>query len=216
VNLNDVIKLDLVGSYKQAAEQRNVFFYQCTNASFEMVDLVQAFIDTFIDGGFLGLFTQDMTFTRLSAVNLFNPDEVYEVGLAWQGQNSVQPEALPPYCTYSVRLAHDKPSEIRKGAKRFSGVPEGQVSDGVFDDVAYPIGDSIMGAVLSVDLLDPIGGILSLARPVVVKRIAEIIDGVTRYRLPTNFAETVVGIVIDAILAKAVGTQTSRKFGYGV
>lgn len=216
MNLNDVIQIDLVGSYKGAVQQRNVFFYQVTDASFELVDLVQAFIDTFSGGSFLALFTADMTFSLLSAVNIFNRDEVYEVGLAWVGQNSTQPEALPPFATYSVRLSHDKPSQIRKGAKRFSGVSEGQVSDGLFDDAAYTANDTILGATLATDLIDPIGGIISLARPVVVKRIAEIVDGITQYRLPANFAEAVIGIVIDAILARAIGTQNSRKFGYGV
>lgn len=102
-------------------------------------------------------------------------------------------------------------SDTRPGSKRFAGVDEAVVTDGVVTDAGTITGLNDISDALNDVLVDVATGLVTLGVPVIVKRILD--SGV--YRLPTSLGELVTNLVTSAVAHLIVTTQNSRKVGTG-
>lgn len=99
----------------------------------------------------------------------------------------------------------------RPGSKRFGGMDETFISDGLIVDGALISSINTLADGLADALVDTSAGIIVWALPVVVKRILE--DGV--YRLPTSLGELVTNLIVSAFAHLIVSSQNSRKQPFG-
>lgn len=145
-------------------------------------------------------------FDRLTYRNIYDDSISGEVIIDVNGTGT-DGHDLPVHDTFSLSLIHDEPS-IRTGRKSVSGVTETDSLNGkVGADSYVAISNALhtaFGEPLTVSEVD-------VLRPIVVKRIAEVVDGVTKYRLPNISTEALVGFVYDTILSIYIGTMLSRK-----
>ena len=102
-------------------------------------------------------------------------------------------------------------SDTRPGSKRFGGVDEAQITDGVVTDAGTITGMNDLADQLADQLVDTTLGLVAWGVPVIVKRI---LDGDT-YRLPTSLGELVTNTIIGAAASLIVSSQNSRKIGRG-
>lgn len=186
----------------------NVYFYEqaAATAGNGAEQLVTSWIDQIMPG-ITGWQTDDVLHTSVYAKNLFNESEAYTELLSVSGTGGSS-DIMTTFNAVGYQLIGDN-AAVRDGAKRYAGIYEGAVTDGVITDPTQ------MG--LLDDLADLLfaGLLVGLAPdvflPVVVGRILE--GGV--YRLPTTQGEAVVSQVIDSLWNPEVTSQVSRKVGRG-
>ena len=145
--------------------------------------------------------------------NLFDP---FDAGEAITGINGLRlsGDSMAAFDGYGMTINHDS-TGIRPGGKRFAGVSEADVEDGV------PNGTQITRLdTLAAVLAEPIpSGIIiqtDTMYPVVVQRIKEGEEGAYTYRLPVSQLELVYGTVLEILVKAFVTSQVSRKPGVGV
>ena len=112
-------------------------------------------------------------------------------------------------------LNGDNPA-VKNGAKRFGGVFEDYVNDGVItgSDLITKLnalGDTMEGYVTVGTLIPD-----NVFRHVIVKRIRSGSPGAYTYRLPTNQLESTLSAVVVALFNAVVTSQLSRKIGVGI
>lgn len=152
--------------------------------------------------------TNDLLHVEIEARNLFNPTDRAVNAISLAGTSS-ETDYQNAFSAVGVSLVQDN-GAIRNGSKRFAGIPDARVTDGIITEGIY-IG-------LLTTLMEALSGtlefgVISTWLPIVVKRILEA-PGV--YRLPENAGETVYGSITDAEWNPVVTSQTSRKIGRGV
>lgn len=154
----------------------------------------------------------DIYFEDVTYRNLFNPSEQGTIVMGFGGTKAG--DAFPAHDTLNVSLSHDEPA-IRKGRKAVFGMSDDDAIGSLFTFSTISTATPLVSAMFAEPLRTIDNPAVTLLRPVVVKRVAELINGVTRYRLPTSVAEALVGFVYDVVIDVYVRTQNSRKIGRG-
>lgn len=189
-------------------EVLNVYFYQqaAATAGNGAEQLVTSWIDQMLPSVLLFQAT-DVLHSSVEAKNLFNESEAYTELISEPG-GSGSSDLMTTFNAVGFQLIGDN-AAVRDGAKRYAGIYDGAVQDGVITDgTVIPQLDDV-AELLATGLL--VGLAPDVFLPVIVGRILS--GGV--YRLPTNSGEAVVSQVIDALWNPEVTSQVSRKVGRG-
>lgn len=208
----DIIEVTLIGVQNEQ-EISNVLHFDRLDSGTAAADIATQAAAKFITT-MLPDIAEEYVLTRADFRNLFNPSEAGSVDIIDQPGGRIGVDPMPPHDTFSVQLLHNEPS-IRSGRKSVAGIAEDQQDNGI-------ITPAILAAVqldaidwMTETLKDIATGLVDVAQPIVVKRISELIGGVTRYRLPANAVEAIVGAIFDVVTSSLVRTQNSRKIGRG-
>lgn len=219
----DVYSVTLVGSlYSQ--QTVNVFFYEQTNAFVPLVPTAAQALaqewDAQIAPPIANLVSRDVTFTSVSVRNLFNIADAYDLLISRQGSGGgatpAEADSMSAFNAYDFEL-NGTNAAVRNGRKRFPGVNEVYVTDGVVTTAGF-----LSGTVAAVEtaLESPVNiGVLlpsPVFYPVIVKRVREGIDPNYTYRLPRTIGEKIVSVISTVAFNVLITSQISRKIGIGV
>jgi hypothetical protein len=210
--IDDVYEIVISGELA-GQEVSNVFHYEKVSASVDPFDIVDS-IHTIWVNDVLPSVADSYQLNTISFRNLFDPIDVGEVTYVGDTGGLVA-EALPSHDTFSIQLVHNEPT-VRKGRKSIAGVTEASQSNSLLGVPVVSAFTTSMSKLTAETINDPSDPLLAIARAVVVKRIPELVGSVTRYRLPANISEAVVGYIFDVFVDLYVRTQNSRKIGRGV
>lgn len=205
-SIGDVYQL--VDQQAQAGQQvLNVYFYRLDTPV--VGNAAQFLAESWVDNVLPDITAWqcvDVVHTAVIVTNLFNESEQHTelISEAGSGASTV----MPTFVAVGFQLIGDN-AAVRDGQKRYAGIDEGVVTDGVITDATL-IGQLVaLGVTLATGL--PIGLDADALIPVIVGRI---LTGGS-YRLPTNSGEAVLSEIIDALFNVDVTSQTSRKPGRG-
>lgn len=192
----------------EGQEVLNVYFYRLDtpvvgNAA-EMA--VASFIDAVLPD-IVEFQSDNIVHTEVSARNLFNVSETWSELISEPGLNAA--DTFPTFNAVGYRLIGDN-SAVRDGQKRYAGILETAVTDGVITDATTLTALATLALQLAAGLA--IGLDIDALIPVIVGRIL-VSPGV--YRLPDNAGEAVLSEIVDALFNVEVTSQTSRKIGSG-
>jgi len=186
----------------------NVFFFQRLDVLGNAEDLVTSFIAVQL-AEYRRIQGAACSTQEIKCINLGDPGDFYDEPLALGGLAGAS-DMLPPFNAVGFSLRTNT-RLVRAGSKRFAGVLEAVVLNGVITEPGY------VGAVEDVRLMldDNVVGTDSDYQPVVVKRIKEAVVGTVppqfTYRLPTVGDPLVLGLVTQAKTNLKVTSQSSRK-----
>lgn len=205
--LNQVFQLVDIQSYGVKVIE-NVYFFEGIGAAGGADDLIDAFIAGYMPAiralQAQGIFHTEIKVTNLGDLSDFADRAVNLAGLAGAG------DTLPSFVAVGYTL---KPATraVRPGSKRYTGILESVVTNGVVTEPTY------VAAVetLRVKLDDNVTGVLEDYQPVIVKRIKEPVVGTVplqyTYRLPHAGDPLVLGLVKQAVSSLQTTSQVSRK-----
>jgi hypothetical protein len=165
-----------------------VFFYQDTSdiGSLGSAQGLAATFNNNLPGVWSLVASADVQYVSTRVRNLFNPLDIGEIFAVVTGD--IVTETSVAFIAYAYRTSRIR-TDIRRGQKRFPGVPETWVQHGVLEgDHTGELGDlsDAMNLTLA-GLLDP----TTRYTPVIVKRIkfTNTLTGKTQYRLPVTQGE---------------------------
>jgi len=188
-------------------EMESVFFFDHTAGSGLADDLATAF-GTAIGDNVNQLQTGIMKNYSIDVINLGDLGDF--ASLPWVGEGLISGDTLPPTVAVSYTLKVNTRA-VRKGSKRFSGIPEAVVTQGVISDATYQGYIETLRIALMQEIVT--GGDTWL--PVVVKRIKEPVVGTVplqyTYRLPTTGDTLTLGEVVVALTGDVAKHQVSRQ-----
>jgi len=163
----------------------------------------------------LGVQPAEVLTTGLSVKNLFDASDAYELGLSETGTFTGDRDLLPTFNAYGFQLNGDNPA-VKNGAKRFAGVWEDYVTDGVItgSSLTTPLDalSTALEAYVTVGLIIPD----NVFEPVIIKRVRSGAPGAYTYRLPETTGELVRSKIVVALWNAVITSQLSRKIGIGV
>lgn len=186
----------------------NVYFYKlvATPAGFVGAeDVAQAYVDQVLPD-VVAIQTADVLHQSVKATNLFDETDAHEILVSEPGVAGSDSQGT--FEAYPFRLVGDN-AAVRAGAKRYPGVEDSFVSDGVVTDVDILALLNDLADKLADTLTFGIG--VSLLDPVIVKRI--LLGG--NYTLPTTPEDAILSVVTDVLFDTLVTSQVSRKVGRG-
>jgi hypothetical protein len=144
----------------------------------------------------------------LDVINMGDPSDFESPAVS--GNGAYNEQCLPAYAAVGYTLKVDTRA-VRKGSKRFSGVPESVQVDGKITDATYQGYMETLRILLQQELVS--AGDTWL--PVIVKRVKTAVSGTTpvqyTYRLPTTDGELTLGEVVVALTSNTLSHQVSRK-----
>lgn len=186
-------------------ECANVFFYR-GNAltSPDAAAIAESFEDQILPD-IRAVTSADVFFEGVTVRDILATDTPHYRAIGLAGNNGPA-DTLPAHDAYSFLLQVGS-NLTRPGHKRFPGVFETIVTDGVVTDGTVIADLQSLATTLAFNLFDYTTGLIPWAAAVVVKRI---LDG-DNYRLPTTVGEAVTNLIVDAIPSLIVSTQNSRK-----
>lgn len=154
--------------------------------------------------------SSDYTLEHIEVRNLFSgaTPSVTAVGEAGEAGGG---NTLGSFESYGFTLGCIS-TVTRPGSKRFGGVPDDVVTDGVITDGGIIGHLNDLGDQIATALLDTALGIVEWGIPVIVKRI--LTDGV--YHLPTEIGDLVTNLIVEGAASMLVTSQNSRKVGRGI
>ena len=185
----------------------NVFFYRTPNpGSLEgTASDLNSFFNTSVVAGLKPRVAIGVAFIELYTYDLFFPTNINTQALSGAGSGSG--DVMSPFNAYAVR-SNRASRAIRRGQKRFPGVIEADVINGVIQVVSLWAG-------LLATMASPIVGGSSTYTPVIVKRVPYTTSqGTPAYRLPETIAEYQAFDVTSWALNQRVSTQNSRKIPF--
>lgn len=153
--------------------------------------------------------------TEVKARNLFNDADAFAIPFSLPGAVAGDRQMFSTFNAFGFALNGDNPA-VKNGSKRYVGVSEDYVSDGVvtgaplitaLDNIASSLVSPLLVGTI---ILDPV------FVPVIVKRVRTGSPGAYEYRLPETSLESVISRVVVAIWDVIVTSQLSRKIGVGV
>jgi len=163
----------------------------------------------------LGIQPAEVLTTGVTVKNLFNASDAYELGLSESGTFTGDRDLLPTFNAYGFQLNGDNPA-VKNGAKRFAGVWEDYVNDGVITGSSLTVPrdnlSSKLEAYVTVGLIIPD----NVFEPVIIKRVRSGSPGDYSYRMPETTGELVRSKIVVAIWNAVITSQLSRKIGIGV
>lgn len=201
----------IVDTQEQKGQQAlNVYFYKVQSESVtdnNAASVAAAYIATVLPA-VAAMQDDDVTHTSIKAQNLFDPSDGHEELVSVPGALGTG-EILGTFEAVGYKLVGDNLA-VKAGAKRYAGITETGVADGVITSGSLITILNALSAVLFADL--PWGLLAAeVLIPVIVKRILE----AGEYRLPATPEEAVVSRITDAIWSPIVTSQVSRKVGRG-
>lgn len=185
----------------------NVFFFDHTVGSGGSADLVGMFI-TDVVPLVNALQAAVVTNDSVEAINLGVTSDFWASVVT--GTGAISSDSLPPQdaINFTFRSAD---RAVRKGGKRFSGVPETKQVDGGIIDSGYLTAIEALREQLKADLT--LSG--NTFHPVIIKRIKTAVSGTTpvqyTYRLPRPGDTLVAANILDVLTTNLVSSQVSRK-----
>jgi len=208
VAISDVYQLTDVQTYG-TQEVENVYFFQRLTADGTADDLIDGFIATYMTPirtiQAQGIFHVELKCHSLGDLADFADRPINLAGLAGAG------DTMPSFVGVGYTL---KPATraVRPGSKRYTGVLEAVVTNGLITEPTFVANVEALRIVLD----DNAVGTLDSYEPVIVKRIKEPVAGTTpqqyTYRLPHTGDPLVLGLVKQALSNPRVTSQVSRKF----
>lgn len=185
----------------------NVFFYSHTAGDGDWADLAASFGTAFMPA-LNNLQCAIVKNQSIDVVNLGVPTDFGFLPVVGAGLNVA--EALPPFAALSYTMKVNTRA-VRKGSKRFSGIPESVQVDGKIVDPPYQGNIDTMRIFLQQELVSADDTWL----PVIVKRIKEPVIGTVplkyTYRLPAVGDTLVLGEVVVVLTTFDVKHQVSRE-----
>jgi len=188
-------------------ELMNVYFYEVLQPGLTLEDYSDAFLADVMPA-IRDAQTNDLVHTQLDVRSIYSPSATYTVFHTLPGTRfGTDHETLPRHDAFSFTLSGEDNS-TRPGGKRLAGVAEDDQADGVISGTLA----TILGAIADAFVASlTAGGLADAMRPTIVKRVIEVVEGVTRYKLPETLVATVLNTIIDAGIGILVSTQNSRK-----
>lgn len=207
--LNTIYQLRLIQEWGSGGKRmENVFFYDHTAGSGEAADLATAF-GTAILPAIHELQNEIVKDYSIDVINLGDLSDFASVPTVGQGDYSG--DALPPYAAVGYTLKVSTRA-VRKGSKRFSGVPESVQVNGQVTNATYATSMEALRILLQTELVDASETWL----PVVIKRVKTAVVGTVplqyTYRLPTTDGELTIGEIVVALTSSILSHQVSREF----
>lgn len=180
----------------------NVYFYRVQSLTGITGDYLDLFASTFQDVVLDDV--KNIQHVELQHVGLFLENITNGVDIAEytdgfpQGGMIDGGDVMPPFVSFGFQLLRESRT-TRNGYKRFGGVPEDSVTDGVYTGAGGDI--TAVEEALGQDFQS---GLVTFAAPVILKHPIEVplVDGVYND--------------ISAGLFRGIGSQNTRKFGRGV
>lgn len=188
-------------------DMSNVFFYRASTGTGTAQELLDAFT-TDVLPAVNAIQENDVIDNRLLQVqHLFDLEDFVDDSITGGGVRAGG-GSMPSFVAvnYTLRL---NTRAVRPGKKRFSGIGEDYVTQGVIVDATYLGFIQALKGVLGDDIV----GASATYRPCVVKRIfvPATEDTKEHYRLPEDVGELVYGDVQTVLVNTTVTTQNSRK-----
>jgi hypothetical protein len=187
--------------------QENVFFFEHTAGVGNAEDLATDFAASYIPA-INAIQCASNVNVGLDVVNMEDLGDFTSPVVTGAGAYAVQP--LPPYAAVGYTMKVNTRA-VRKGSKRFSGVPETVSEGGLITDGTYRTKVDDLRLILQQELVSADNTWL----PVVIKRVKEAVAGTTptqyTYRLPVNDAELVIGEVVVVLTTDILSHQVSRE-----
>lgn len=185
----------------------NVFFYDHTAGVGDAFTLATDFVTTILP---LINAIQGATVKNVD-VNVVNLGDLGDFSSPiTTGSGAIGGESLPPFAAIGYTLKVNTRA-VRKGSKRFSGVPEAVQAQGLIIDATYKAAMEALRVAMQLELVSAADTWL----PVVIKRVKTAVVGTVptkyTYRLPTIDAELVVGEIVVALTSFNVSHQVSRE-----
>jgi hypothetical protein len=210
--LSDVWMATLTQGYMSLSEPiLNNFFFTSVDAGANAQGLWEAITatDNLLDV-INGIQNANIHNRNLRVINLGSLIDFYDVGLEGVGAVTAG-EMLPPHDAVNFTLKLNTRA-VKPGSKRFIGLTESMVANGVINDSGLI---TAIGA-LEIELSETQSNGSFDYNPVVVKRVGLPTPGTppyTSYRLPEDDSELVFGSVIAALVNLKVSHQVSRGNG---
>lgn len=157
----------------------------------------------------------DVVTTAVRARNLFDVSDDYTLSLAVPGSAPATASTMPTFTAVGFLLDGDN-AAVKNGAKRFAGIGEESVEDGVITNGTLLIQLADLAEAMTSFITGGAGLAELIWKFVIVKRIRSGVAGAYEYRMPENVGETVFSRVINAALKVLLTSQVSRKIGVGV
>jgi len=180
----------------------NVYFYRINDVTPLGDGYLTVFGDSFVDivlPAVIAVQHEDLVHTELFLENLTNGVDIltYTDGFPVPGDYATG-EGMPPFVSWGVQLIRESRT-TRNGYKRFAGVPEAAVADGLMTGFGTEF------AALETALAQNFtAGIVTYAAPVILKH---------PFVVPLVAPEY---SDIGSALYRSVGSQNTRKLGRGV
>jgi len=207
---NDVYQLILDTSYKFTNYGQNAFYYQSTStATTQAQKLLDAFLASVVPS-IRAIQTNDISYNSIAVINLFDRAEIANYAFPSGTLGTRAGTSEPPFVSVAYKFARTR-ADMRNGSKRFWGIPESDVEDGIITDATIAPYNTLLDKLN--DTISIIGIPTATFDPVVVKRVKGDDTLKTTYRLPRTQAELVFyRIQNNAELVRQVTSQVSRKF----
>lgn len=201
-------------------EVLNVFqFRQIANFVTTLSNIAEVAKDCYIEQylpDILEIQTNDVTHVNITVKNLFDTDDYFaedinEVGVIGGGSPADTQSTFNAY-SFTTRGSG---ITVKPGGKRFAGVADSFITDGVITDAGTLTKLATVGSRLGTSMtvgtiiLDPI------FQPILVKRVRSGVSPDYEYRMPVNEGELVYANIQNALLKLLVSSQVSRKVGIG-
>lgn len=190
-------------------EVLNVYFFKMTDAPAGYTDasaVTAGFIANLLPT-ILTCQTADVLHTSIKARNLYNVSDAHEELVSEIGEDEAGYQNV--FDAYGIRLVGDN-AAVRGGSKRYAGVQDDAVEDGVVISLAIQGFLSDLATALATGV--PFGLLdAGTLVPVIVKRL--LIGG--NYELPTNSGDAILSVIVDSLVDALVTSQVSRKVGRG-
>jgi hypothetical protein len=194
----------------------NVFFYEQIAAYTPTSGTIaQALAEAFEDQilSFVNsMQTTDVSNVQIDAENLFSDTDLASIPIT--GGGGAGTNTVSAFMAFPFKFAVAGKS-TKAGSKRIGGVASNLQSDGVVTDATT----ITSGIALANHMQDNLNGVTpataDIWRPVVVKRIKQVIAGKIKYRLPNEISEKTVQAIFEVLFTLILSTQNSRKIGRG-
>lgn len=185
----------------------SVFFFDHTAGDGVATDLALAF-GTSIGANVNAIQTGVVKNYSIDVINLGDLGDFDS--LPWVGTGVISGDTLPPTNAVSYTLKVNTRA-VKKGSKRFSGIPEAAVLQGIITLDTYLASIELLRIALQQEIVSADDTWL----PVIVKRIKEPVVGTVpleyTYRLPTVGDTLVLGEVVTALTTNVSKHQVSRQ-----
>jgi hypothetical protein len=197
---DDRFELVVEGTYL-GKNVRNVYYYLQTNGEEMAADVLAGeFAETPLQA-IRTVTVEAMVWERLFAKNLDNPEDFYDYILSPSQGGNIVAEGMPPFVTFSF-IYHRTTLAVRNGWKRYAGVPESYVVDGVLASGTPATNIAALAEALDEPVTNGSG---TTFLPVIMNKIRIPPEGEFESFLYTEYS------VADVDFAH-IGSQNTRKF----
>lgn len=158
------------------------------------------------------------TISDILVRNVYDPTDFYQTPILTSGQSAG--ETMPPFAAFGFRSSRTR-LDIRRGFKRFVGVPEGAQNGGVFGGSVLAVMDTMATRIGATLTYTDEGNSLSFAPVIVQKEKILLNPGAPipnwTYRYYETLAEQSTHLMRSTVWEKylSVRSQVSRQFNRG-